>query len=49
MSLTNCAWCTEEILDTDVASCDNCGVDGICEDCFSDHCCDDFDEVKEID
>ena len=47
--LTNCENCSAEIEDDMVTGCDECGVDGVCEDCMGDHFCDDFDENREID
>jgi hypothetical protein len=47
--MTNCADCTAEIVDTEVFNCDECGLDGVCELCYDDHYCEDFDEVREID
>jgi hypothetical protein len=37
--VTNCALCSAEIEDDEVERCDECGQDGICNDCLMDHDC----------
>ena len=46
---TNCLDCCKEILDTNVFNCEECGLDGVCEDCYDDHTCENEDYIKEID
>lgn len=45
--MTNCERCTKEIDDDDVTSCEECGLDGICEECAGDHECDGDEEHNE--
>jgi len=37
---TNCSMCCKEIDDGEVQRCDECGEDGLCEDCMGNHICD---------
>lgn len=37
---TNCDNCCAEIEDDEIASCDHCGLDGVCQDCVDNHSCD---------
>jgi hypothetical protein len=36
---TNCERCTREIEDDEVNHCPLCGMDGLCNDCLTDHEC----------
>lgn len=38
---TNCELCSKEIETDDVRNCDDCGLDGLCKDCYESHECED--------
>lgn len=42
--MTNCDECCKEIDEDEVTNCDDCGLDGICEDCMGGHICESEDD-----